>query len=167
MKRLYIVRHAQAVTDNSIPDYDRTLSEIGLTEAQSIAHKLVSAGMRPDLMISSGARRSLDTARIIREIFGLLSNVIEVHDELYLADMDKILAALAQVPDSKNSVMVISHNPGISRFLEAMTDSDMMDMPTGSMAVVEVHVRHWADIISRSHIGRQLIFFSPHSGKSL
>ncbi|MDR1458395.1 MAG: histidine phosphatase family protein, partial [Puniceicoccales bacterium] len=94
MKRLYIVRHAQAITDNSVSDYNRQLSEEGINEAYGIAHRLVAAGMRPDLMIASGARRALDTARIIREVFGLLSNVIEVHDELYLAVMDRIFTAL-------------------------------------------------------------------------
>jgi 4-methyl-5(b-hydroxyethyl)-thiazole monophosphate biosynthesis len=73
--------------------------------------------------------------------------------------MDRIFTALAQVSDSKNSVMVISHNPGISNFLGTVTGCDTMDMPTGSMAVVEVHLRHWKDIISVKHIGRQLIFF--------
>ncbi|MDR2735728.1 MAG: histidine phosphatase family protein [Puniceicoccales bacterium] len=163
MKRLYVVRHAQAVVDNDTPDYDRALSKDGINEAQNVAYKLASTGMRPDLMITSGARRSLDTARIIREVFGLLSSAIQVHDELYLADADKIFEALTQIPDNKNSVMVISHNPGISRFLEDITGNDKVTMTTGSMAVVEIHAMHWSDIASRPHMGRQLIFFSPHS----
>jgi phosphohistidine phosphatase len=164
MRRLYIVRHAQAIMDDSISDYERPLSEVGINEAKSIAHKLVSTGMRPDLMISSGACRALDTARIIREVFGLLSNVIEVHDELYLSDMDKIFKALADIQDSKNSVMIISHNPGISRFLGTITGDDSVNMPTGSMSVVEIHVGHWRNITEKTHIGRQLVFFSPHNG---
>jgi phosphohistidine phosphatase len=164
MKRLYVVRHAQAIADSTIPDHDRPLSKVGTKEAQSVAHHLVSIGMRPDLMISSSAKRSLDTARIIREVFGLLSNVIDVHDELYLAESDKIFDALAKAPSNKNSIMVISHNPGVSKFLEAITGDDWVDMPTGSMAVIEVHARHWSDVVNNKHTGRQLIFFSPHSG---
>jgi phosphohistidine phosphatase len=141
--------------DNSTSDYDRILSEVGINEAKGITHKLVSAGMLPDLMIVSGARLSLNKVRIIRDVFGLLSNFIEIHDELYLSDADKIFGVLAQVLDNKNSVMVISHNPGISRFLEIIINEDSICIPIEAMSIVEIHTRHWNDISLKPHIGRQ------------
>jgi phosphohistidine phosphatase SixA len=56
------------------------LDEQGIRELESVGAQMVAAGMRPNVILTSGARRSVETAKHIREIFGLLVNVIDIRE---------------------------------------------------------------------------------------
>ena len=68
MKTLYIVRHAKSSWDNlSIDDFDRPLNKKGLKDAPKMAKHFADTYQRPDLIISSPARRALETAENFAE----------------------------------------------------------------------------------------------------
>ncbi|MDR2372234.1 MAG: hypothetical protein LBD60_03755 [Puniceicoccales bacterium] len=157
MKRLYIVRNAHAGI--GAIDRERELDEQGIKEVHSIGTQMVAAGMRPSVILTSGARRSMETAKHIRELFGLLVNVIDIREELYNADIEKILGILQSLPDEKNSVMLIASNPGVTELLNSLAHSDYEEIPNGGLVVVELRLRHWRDIESQT--GRELLFLKP------
>jgi phosphohistidine phosphatase len=157
MKKLYIVRNAHAAI--GAIDRERELDERGVMEVDSIGAQMVAAGMRPSVILTSGARRSIETAKRIREIFGLLVNVIDIREELYNADLRKILDILQSLPDEKASVMLIANNQGVTDLLESITHSEYKEIPNGSLVVVELRLRYWRDIESR--MGRELLFLKP------
>ncbi|MDR1590403.1 MAG: hypothetical protein LBR92_00125 [Puniceicoccales bacterium] len=157
MKRLYIVRNAHAAI--GAIDRERELDEQGVKEVNSIGTQMVAAGMRPSVILTSGARRSIETAKHIRELFGLLVNVIDIREELYNADLEKILGILQALPDEKNSVMLIASNPGVSDLLNSLAHSEYKEIPNGGLVVIELRVRHWRDI--KSQTGRELLFLKP------
>ncbi|MDR2200680.1 MAG: hypothetical protein LBN94_00990 [Puniceicoccales bacterium] len=157
MKRLYIVRNAHAAI--GALDRERALDEQGVKELESVGAQMVAAGMRPNVILTSGARRSMETAKHIREIFGLLVNVIDIREELYNADLQKILDILQSLPDEKNSVMLIAHNQGVMDLLGSITNSEYKEIPNGSLVVVELRLRHWKDI--NLNTGRELLFLKP------
>ena len=157
MKRLYIVRNAHAAV--GAIDRERELDEQGVKELNSIGQQMVASGMRPNVILTSGARRAVDTAKHIREVFGLLVNVIDIREELYNADLPKILEILQALPDEKNSVMLIAHNQGITDLLGSITNSEYKDFPNAGLVVVELRLRHWKDI--ESSTGREIAFLKP------
>ena len=157
MKRLYIVRNAHAAV--GAIDRERELDEQGIKELKSIGQQMVASGMRPNVILTSGARRAIDTAKHIREVFGLLVNVIDIREELYNTDLHKILEILQSLPDEKNSVMLIAHNQGITDLLESITNSEYKDFPNAGLVVIELRLRHWKDI--ESNVGREIAFLRP------
>ncbi|MDR2807307.1 MAG: hypothetical protein LBB11_04115 [Puniceicoccales bacterium] len=157
MKRLYIVRNAHAGI--GAIDRERELDEQGIRELHSIGKQMIAAGMRPNVILTGGARRSIDTAKHIREIFGLLVNVIDIREELYNADIHKILDILQSLPDEKNSVMLVVHNQGVTDLLSSITNSEYKEIPNGGLVVVELRLRRWKDI--ESNTGRELLCLRP------
>ncbi|MDR1367072.1 MAG: hypothetical protein LBJ13_04195 [Puniceicoccales bacterium] len=157
MKRLYIVRNAHAAI--GALDRERELDEQGVKELESIGSQIVAQGMRPNIILTSSARRSIETAKHIREVFGLLVNVIDIREDLYDADIPKILEILQSLPDEKNSVMLIASNPSIMELLTSITNSEYEDIPNGAVVVVELRLRHWKDLGLRA--GRKLAFLKP------
>jgi phosphohistidine phosphatase len=55
MKTLLLMRHAEAIRDFTVGDYDRPLSEYGKQQAARIGKILRAKGLVPDLIISSTA----------------------------------------------------------------------------------------------------------------
>ncbi|MDR3317256.1 MAG: hypothetical protein LBS71_00415 [Puniceicoccales bacterium] len=157
MKKLYIVRNAHAAI--GAIDRERELDEQGIKEVESMGIQMVGAGMRPNAILTSGARRSIETAKHIREIFGLLVNVIDIREELYNANIATILEVLQSLPDEKNSVMLIANNQGVSDLLSSITNSEHKEIPNGGLVVVELRLRHWRNI--QSHTGREVLVLKP------
>ncbi|MDR1435326.1 MAG: hypothetical protein LBI77_02885 [Puniceicoccales bacterium] len=157
MKRLYIVRNAHAAI--GAIDRERELDERGIKELESIGAQMVATGMRPNVILTSGARRSIDTAKHIREIFGLLANVIDIREELYNADIHRVLDILQSLSDEKNSVMLVTQNQGVIDLLSSITNSEYKEIPNGSLVVLELRLRHWKDI--ESDTGRELLCLRP------
>ena len=157
MKRLYILRNAHAAV--GAIDRERELDERGIAEIESIAQQMIEKGMRPNVVLTSGARRSVDAAKRIREIFGLLVNVIDIREELYNADFQKLMEILQGLPDDKNSVMLIGHSLGVSEFLSSITNTKYDQLPTGSLVMVELRLRHWKDL--ESNTGKEILCLQP------
>ena len=157
MKRLYILRNAHAAV--GAIDRERELDEQGVKEVESIAHQMIENGMRPNVILTGSARRSVDAAKRIREIFGLLVNVIDIRDDIYNADIEKLMEILQQLPDEKNSVMLIGHSLGASTLLSSLTNNEYGKLPTGSLVMVELRLRHWKDLSSNT--GKELLCLQP------
>ena len=62
MKKLIIVRHAHAVHDGSA-DFNRTLTREGQEEAVAAGKMLKKNELIPDMIISSPAARTVQTAK--------------------------------------------------------------------------------------------------------
>ena len=61
MKRLYVVRHAQASYPNDVSDYNRPLAKQGVLDIQSLCHYLKSKKYTPEYILTSAANRTLET----------------------------------------------------------------------------------------------------------
>jgi phosphohistidine phosphatase len=70
MKRVIIVRHAKTIHHGYDQDYDRTLTDRGVDNADRISIEMVKVGINPDLIISSPAVRTTQTTKIYAKNFG-------------------------------------------------------------------------------------------------
>ena len=71
MKTLYLVRHAKSSWDDpTLADKARPLDARGKRDAPKVGKRLAKAGVKPDLILSSSAKRALTTARIIAKELG-------------------------------------------------------------------------------------------------
>ena len=74
-----------------------------------------------DLFISSPAKRAKKTAQLFAEKFGYDADKILFIPELYLAGPRDFVAAITQTPADVNSVIIFSHNPGVTEFVNTLT----------------------------------------------
>lgn len=112
MHRLIIMRHARADTDPAPGgDRERPLSAAGRAEAALMGRALAERGLRPDLALVSGARRTQETWSLAQEAFGDAD--VRTDDGLYNASAAVLRRRIEAAEDEAGCLLVLAHNPGV------------------------------------------------------
>lgn len=145
MKHILIIRHAKSSWDDpSQPDFDRPLNERGKRDAPQMAQRLIARSITIDTFLSSPAKRARKTATLFAAEYQVDKEAIIQIPELYHAAPEQFFGAISQAPDSAHTIAVISHNPGITEFVNLLTEVRIDDMPTCAIFGVQVDTAHWA-----------------------
>lgn len=143
MRKIYIIRHAQAETEfASLADFDRQLTQAGISQAAHTGSAIAKTGISFDLIISSTAARALQTAQIIADKTGYATNQIIKEPELYRSSFRLWMRIIHGIPAIIEHIAVVGHNPEISHVLELLTRKEGVSMPVGSAAILEVPAPH-------------------------
>lgn len=146
MKTLYLVRHAKAGWhDPAQADFDRTLTKRGHRQAEEMSERLRKKGVTPDRLVSSPARRALETAEIFADTLGIERREIVQKIEIYEGGIDKLAAVVRSLANEENTVMLFGHNPAISHFVQSLTGKPADAMDTCGIAKIELHCDNWRD----------------------
>ncbi|HVW62845.1 MAG TPA: histidine phosphatase family protein [Puia sp.] len=149
MKTLLIVRHAKSSWDNaSLSDIDRPLNDRGKRDAPVMAGRLIKAGVKIDLFVSSTAKRARHTAEIFLHEFGRKEKELVILQELYHAQVQDFKEVVAGLDDRYGSAALFSHNPGITAFANVLTTVRLDNMPTCSIFAVTSQAESWRDFLS-------------------
>lgn len=151
MKRLYLIRHAKSSwSDHLLSDFDRPLSGRGKRDAPRIGEVLKSKKVKPDLVISSTAKRAIETAKILSNILDYpLQNITESFT-IYEATTQNLLNVINNIDDKNNSAMLFGHNPGFTVLANLLGDKYIDNMPTCAVAEFELNVNSWMEVQSDS-----------------
>lgn len=144
MKTLIIIRHAKA-EPNFGPDSDRKLIERGHSNAKMMAGRLLEKGYKIDMIFSSPSVRTRETTQYFAEIHNVPESHVKFFEKLYLADTLAIIETVTWLKENVGTLAVIAHNPGVTNFVNYETDSDIADLPTCGIAVVEVDMANWEE----------------------
>jgi len=145
MKTLLLMRHAKSSWNATyLNDYERPLKRRGKIDAAQIAKILETQNLFPDLILSSTAKRAVQTVEILIKTINYENEVIYV-DNLYLGDLNDFIDALTLVTPGVESVMIVAHNPGLESYLQELT-GDFESMPTASLALLELQVNTWEEV---------------------
>ena len=157
MRTLYLLRHAKSSwKDTSLNDFDRPLKRRGREAAKVIGEHLVGEKLTTPLLICSPAARTRETAELVFKSAKL--RVEERFDErIYEASLRDLLQVVAEIPDEKEVVILIGHNPGFEELLSFMT-GESRRMPTAALAKIKFDVS-WKDIEAES--GKLEWFVTP------
>jgi phosphohistidine phosphatase len=160
VKRLYLLRHTKSDWDDpTLDDHERPLAARGRRAADRIAEHLRRGDVRPDLVLCSSSRRTLETLARIAPSLGERAD-FRIERDLYAADGASLLARLRRLPGSVSSAMLIAHNPGIQDLaLDLAGSGDPLPrlrdrFPTGALATLEFSGawsglgEHTADLVS-------------------
>lgn len=110
MRNLIIMRHGKAERGENKPDFDRGLEARGREEAASVAEQLAAAGLAPDMVLCSAARRTRETlAAVLPSIPG--DCVVQLRTSLYGAETADLKEAMRTAAGQK--VLLIGHNPSV------------------------------------------------------
>lgn len=151
MKRLLVmIRHAKSSWANPLQsDFDRPLNERGKREAKEMGEKLLGRGLKPDLIISSSAKRTKQTAKKIANAVGYDFDKVLFEEKLYHCIPSVFEEMLYEVDDSVKTLFIVAHNPGITEFVnELSTDFRIDNMPTCGIAAVVFESDEWSKLLS-------------------
>jgi len=141
-QRIYLLRHARSGwAEPGGRDFDRSLSDAGFAEAEIVAELASDKGYRPDLVVSSTAKRCRQTADAVNRAF---SGLVEFRyvDELYNAPAEVYLEIVAATR-GVNALMLVGHNPAIEEVFARLCGNDVMartvpeGYPTSGLAVID------------------------------
>lgn len=149
MKTLYILRHAKSSwSDPSLADFDRPLNERGLNAAPFIGEVMARKEILPDLILSSPARRAMQTAAFVKEAGGL-NGPIQYDERIYEASPQSLRLVISQINGQLESVMIVGHNPGIEGLIKYLTGSSE-PMPTAALAAIVLDIDGWDKVTEKS-----------------
>jgi phosphohistidine phosphatase len=98
----------------------------------------------PDYIISSTAKRAVDTAKSVAEFCGYEGEIN--HDTLlYQASAGQYAKVLSVVPDDYHRVLIVGHNPAVEDLLEKLTNMIEM-MKTCSLAQIDINAKSWREL---------------------
>lgn len=150
MKKLILIRHAKAHSTNAGQrDADRTLAQRGVEDAKMLANRLKAAGIIPDLIMASTAKRADQTAQILGDAYQYLPKKIERHKEFYLSMSEVFLPPVFALDDSLETVFIVAHNPGISLFAMDLGGAEgTVNLPTCGAVGLNIFTENWTELLS-------------------
>lgn len=141
-RRLVLIRHAKAA--GGAVDADRPLTEGGARQAAAIGPWLEQAGLVPDRVLVSPARRAAQTWEAAAPTSAARPTT---EPRIYDNTLDALLAAIRETPDDVTTLALVGHNPSIGELVHALDDGQgspaarqALDasFPTGAVAVFVV-----------------------------
>lgn len=155
MRSLILIRHAKSSwASPELPDKERPLNGRGKHDAPMMGKLLHKSGINPDLIITSPAKRARSTAKKIAAELGYKESAIKVDDKLYMAGTGDFIDVIKDVKDKVKTLIIFSHNYGITDFANYLCNSDIDNIPTCGAAGIELDIDSWDKIKNEKGILR-------------
>ena len=152
-KTLYIARHAKSSWDDmSLSDFERPLNKRGKRDAPFMANLLKDKSIKPDLILSSPAKRANKTANQYHKTLG---GELRFDERIYEASPMTLLKLVQESFENLNSVMIVGHNPGFTVLNDMLSNKSIYNIPTAGIVGIL-----FEDEVS-PHKGKQLFFEYP------
>ena len=157
---LYLLRHAKSSwKDDSLADFDRPLKGRGREAAEQMGNRLASEKLQDAVLICSPAVRTRQTAKLVLKHSRL--HMDQRFDErIYEASLRDLCQVISEIPDDRQTAMLIGHNPGFEELLAFLTGEARL-MPTCALAKIKLEVASWKD--ARAGEGSLDSFITPKS----
>ncbi len=147
MKTLYLVRHAKSSWKYpELDDFERPLNKRGNRDAPFMGQVLKKLNVAPTTIISSPALRAAVTARIIAYQIDYPLDQIQYTESAYEFDETALINVIRQVDNMIDSVMLVSHNPGLTQFANYIGDYPVGNIPTCGVFCVDLNIKSWEDV---------------------
>ena len=156
MKTLLLLRHAKSSWDDpTLQDFDRPLNKRGIEAAALVGKFMRKREVRPDLVLSSPAKRAAQTVALVMESARLECKT-RYDRRLYAASAPTLRDVLSETEESADEVLLVGHNPGMEELLQDLT-GELAKMPTGALARIVLDVKKWSKLRDRSGELRWLV----------
>lgn len=160
MKTLTLVRHAKSSwNDRTLSDRDRPLNKRGERDAPAMGKRVVEAGVRPSLILTSPAVRAWTTAKVIAQEIGYPIEFLQRENDLYLASLDTLMDVVVAQENEFNHVMIVGHNPGLTDFANYLSPDLTSNLPTAGVVSVSLERDDW-NLYERP-VGKLLVYDYP------
>lgn len=149
-KNLFLIRHAQAESNNEIRDFDRKLTPRGLVDATEMSRLMHQHGRLPQFILSSPATRAMNTTKLFAENLSIPFNKIQPENTIYEASLSVLLSLVNHLDNKYSTVALFGHNPGISTLLNYLSDEFFGTIPTSGVVQLQFSIEDWKEITEGS-----------------
>lgn len=143
MKQLTLIRHAKAV--HGSPDIDRALSPRGIFQARWLGTELWTQAFSFDVLFSSNARRTLETAAYLCEELGLPEDTVKAEPDLYSFDGQDLYRYIGRIDEQINHAVIVGHNPAIHWLAQDLTGAVLDKVPTCTFLHIALDIDYWLE----------------------
>lgn len=151
-RRLYLLRHAHALSQSDFGDKERSLSSQGKADARVLGEYMNSNGFAPDIVLCSSAVRTRQTLEGVNQSLEVTN--IQFADILYNGSTGDYLYQIQRVSDDYRSILFIAHNPCIYELVcllaaqgdDALLGRLSMGYSPATLSVIECDIGSWKDI---------------------
>jgi phosphohistidine phosphatase len=138
-RELWLLRHGKSDRNLAIDDFDRPLKKRGKRAAQRIGTWLLQQRLIPDWIVSSPAKRAINTAKLVHKTIAVEGLVINQDKRLYQEGFERLKTVLAECPSEARRILLVGHNPELEDLLISLVgaanlpDTDKL-LPTAALA---------------------------------
>ena len=152
MKTLTIIRHAKSSWgEPELDDFDRPLNRRGLHVAPLMGEVLAERIGKPELIVSSNAKRARATAGIIAEKLSYPDGDIIDEGLIYCASETRLIEVLRQIDEAHSSAVLFGHCPGVQDLVNTLCpEAAISHFPTCGAAIVQIQVEFWGMIDAKT-----------------
>ena len=151
MKTLVLIRHSKSDwSDPNLTDIERPLNKRGKRDAPFMAKLLKEKNVYPDLIITSPAKRALQTLEYFLDEFKYSKNKVMVRDEVYSMGATAIRKLLSNLDNNHNTVFLIGHNPDLTSLGNQLSDMFIDNIPTTGILCIDFEFDSWKDILTQA-----------------
>jgi phosphohistidine phosphatase len=141
------VRHSKTEDrDSALSDFNRSLNEEGKSDTVKMGKFLLNAGIVPDLIITSSAKRAYETAHSLSDIFNIEEENFRVTKKLYYCSAKTILNQICGVPETVKNLLIVSHNPGISDLSRGLSENRSFYMDNTQVIILTYEIERWSGV---------------------
>jgi len=151
-KTLYLLRHAKSSwKELTLSDFDRPLNKRGKHDAPFMAEKMRVKGVKPQMIISSPAKRARKTAKIFAEV---LDVPLQLDETLYACSSKKMIQVIQTALGTYSDVMIIGHNPELTMVNDILSNKEIFNIPTSGIVSIAFTDKEF-------QTGKQIFFDYP------
>lgn len=146
-KTLLLVRHGKSAWNKpGLSDHERPLLKVGIERTIRVARYLKEHAGCPDLIVSSHAVRAFETARLLAGELGYPGHEIQVESNLYFYGQDGLFDIATGLPDEKDAVMLVGHNPAMTQLANVFLTDKLDYLPTTGVVSIGFDAERWSEI---------------------
>ncbi|MGA0334317.1 MAG: SixA phosphatase family protein [Kiritimatiellia bacterium] len=163
MKTIYLLRHAKSSwKDDELSDRDRPLKHKGHFQAEMMSSHLSTLLPAPQKVLCSPARRTRETFAYFQQAWNLKPAQVHFEPSLYLAVWKDLFQAVQSLSGSKEILMLVGHNPGLTDFARKLLcaeSEELETLRTCAFLQFDFEVASWKEITP--HTGRLKLTLRP------
>lgn len=160
VRNLFVIRHAKSDWNFDVSDFDRPLNTRGFADAPKIAERLNEYPIKPDLLVSSPAKRALTTAQLFANQLEMPIGTIQTDMRIYEALPTTLLKIIGEFDNIYRSIALFGHNPGLTLLVNYLADEQIYNLPTCGLVHIRFDdVEDWASV--SGGLGSQVWFAYP------
>ncbi len=122
IRRIVLMRHAKSDWPVGVADHERPLGQRGRSEAPLAGRWLAAAGLVPERVVVSSARRTRETWDLVAHEIGAGADGVEIDERLYGAGALALLEVIRETDAEVATLMLVGHNPGTEVLAMALDD---------------------------------------------
>lgn len=159
-KNLILIRHTKSSwKDFSLSDFDRPIKKDRMNDATEVFNQLNDLKIRPDVLITSPAKRTVQTTKILCKAIGYSFEAVVKDMRLYETGYEEYLSVIREIDQRNNTVVIIGHNPSLTTLCNYFHNVTIEHIPTTGVVWLSIESEDW-QLLSNNHTSIKL-FLHP------